>query len=87
LLFLEPDPGTYTCFRLGGGRRRCLGASFALVEMNVVLKTILQRYDMAAASPERERSRRRSITIAPRAGARTILVERVPAARPEPIAA
>jgi cytochrome P450 len=82
--FLDEGPGTYTWIPFGGGRRRCLGASFALVEMNVVLRAILERYDIAAASPERERSRRRSITIAPRAGARTILVDRVPAARPEP---
>ena len=83
--FLDEGPGTYTWIPFGGGRRRCLGASFALVEMNVVLKAILERYDIAAASPERERSRRRSITIAPRAGARTILVGRVPAARPAPV--
>jgi cytochrome P450 len=86
--FLDEGPGTYTWIPFGGGRRRCLGASFALVEMNVVLRAILERYDIAAASTVRERSRRRSITIAPRAGARTILVERVAAARPaEPIAA
>ena len=36
--FLEEPPGTYTWIPFGGGRRRCLGASFALVEMKVVLR-------------------------------------------------
>ena len=31
--FLEQPPGTYTWIPFGGGRRRCLGASFALLEM------------------------------------------------------
>ncbi|TML26221.1 MAG: cytochrome P450, partial [Actinobacteria bacterium] len=33
--FLDSPPGTYTWIPFGGGRRRCLGASFALVEMKV----------------------------------------------------
>ena len=28
--FLDESPGTYTWIPFGGGRRRCLGASFAL---------------------------------------------------------
>ena len=36
--FLEEAPGTYTFIPFGGGRRRCLGASFAMVEMRLVLR-------------------------------------------------
>ena len=39
--FLDESPGTYTWIPFGGGRRRCLGASFALLEMKVVLKAVL----------------------------------------------
>jgi cytochrome P450 len=35
--FLEEGPGTYTWIPFGGGRRRCLGASFAQLEMKIVL--------------------------------------------------
>jgi Cytochrome P450 len=36
--FLDEGPGTYTWIPFGGGRRRCLGASFALLEMKIVLR-------------------------------------------------
>jgi cytochrome P450 len=84
--FLDEQPGTYTWIPFGGGRRRCLGASFAQLEMKIVLRAILERSDIVAADGGIERSRRRSITIAPRAGGRTVLRERerVPVRTPEP---
>ena len=36
--FLEESPGTYTWLPFGGGRRRCIGASFAQLEMQIVLR-------------------------------------------------
>ena len=42
--FLDDPPGTYTWIPFGGGRRRCLGASFAMLEMKVVLRAVLSRY-------------------------------------------
>ena len=39
--FLSEPPGTYTWIPFGGGRRRCLGASFALLEMKIVLRAVL----------------------------------------------
>ena len=39
--FLDESPGTYTWIPFGGGRRRCLGASFALLEMKIVLRAVL----------------------------------------------
>jgi cytochrome P450 len=86
--FLGEPPGTYTWIPFGGGRRRCLGASFAQLEMKIVLRAILERSSIAPAGGF-ERSRRRSITIAPRAGGRTVLRdrERAPVSEPEPVAA
>ena len=42
--FLGPDaPDTYTWMPFGGGTRRCLGASFATFEMQVVIRRVLER--------------------------------------------
>jgi len=78
--FLEREggqaPGTYTWIPFGGGRRRCLGASFALLEMKIVLRAVLERYEPCAAGPRPERARRRSITISPARGSTVILRDR-----------
>jgi cytochrome P450 len=74
--FLGVQPGTYTWLPFGGGRRRCLGASFAQLEMKVVLASALSRHRLRPATGDRELPRRRSITISPSRGARVILEER-----------
>src|SRR3954454_18402218 len=74
--FLDEGPGTYTWIPFGGGRRRCLGASFALLEMKTVLREVLRRYDLEPGVDGAEVSRRRSITISPRLGASTVLRSR-----------
>jgi cytochrome P450 len=72
--FLDPDaPDTYTWVPFGGGTRRCLGASFAMLEMRVVIGRVLERARLRAASPEPDRAQFRAITLAPRHGARVIL--------------
>jgi cytochrome P450 len=71
--FLESPPGTYTWTPFGGGRRRCLGASFATTEMKVVLRSVLGGCEMAAAEPAPETARRRNITVRPGRGSRAIV--------------
>ena len=72
--FLEQSPGTYTWIPFGGGRRRCLGAAFATLEMTVVLRAVLERVSPRVAGDGRlELSRRRSITLSPREGAEVVL--------------
>jgi cytochrome P450 len=72
--FLDSPPGTYTWIPFGGGRRRCLGAAFATVEMKVVLRAVLERAQPRAAGDGRlELSRRRSITLSPGEGAQVVL--------------
>jgi cytochrome P450 len=71
--FLEDGPGTYTWIPFGGGRRRCLGASFAMLEMKLVLRAILSSNEIAADRAAAEPGRRRSITLSPRRGATTVL--------------
>jgi cytochrome P450 len=74
--FLDNAPGTYTWIPFGGGRRRCLGASFAMEEMKIVLGAALARYELAAGAERRERAARRSITFSPGGGATVLLRER-----------
>ena len=74
--FLGSEAETYSWIPFGGGMRRCLGASFATFEMQVVLSTILTRLRLKAASSRPERVRRRSIVLAPNHGARAVLTER-----------
>ena len=74
-------PETYTWIPFGGGMRRCLGASFALFEMRAVLRTLLERFDLAPAKPGDEGRRRRAITFIPAGGAR-VLLRRRPDSRP-----
>ena len=71
--FLDKQPGTYTWIPFGGGRRRCLGASFAMVEMKIVLRAVLKAWDLRTAGGTSELARRRNITIRPAHGARTVL--------------
>jgi cytochrome P450 len=78
--FVGEQPGTYTWIPFGGGRRRCLGASFAILEMKIVLRAVLARNEVRAGGNGLELSRRRAITLSPGDGARTVLRERAPAA-------
>lgn len=73
--FLDTKPGTFTWIPFGGGRRRCIGASFALLEMRIVLRAAAERFTVAAAGPP-QRPRRRMITITPGDGARVRLGRR-----------
>jgi cytochrome P450 len=67
-------PGTYEWIPFGGGIRRCLGASFALMEMKVVLSTILKTVRLKPAPQVAAESvTRRAVTFAPSRGGRISL--------------
>lgn len=86
--YLEQGPGTFTWLPFGGGRRRCLGQAFAMLEMRVVLRALLGSADLAVApdvAAADERRLRRHITVSPAQGARVVL--QVRRAAPEPVAA
>jgi cytochrome P450 len=68
--FLDNPPGTYQWIPFGGGVRRCLGASFALFEMRIVLETVLDRVSLVPQHDADERVTRRAVTFAPKRGSR-----------------
>jgi cytochrome P450 family 135 len=71
----EDAPDTYTWLPFGGGTRRCLGASFALMEMRLVLDRVLEQVGdrLEPAVAGLERAQLRVITLAPRNGVRARL--------------
>jgi cytochrome P450 len=76
--FLDKPPETFSWIPFGGGIRRCIGASFATLEMKLILQTMLK--ELAPEVPERggrlwrkgEWNQRRAITLVPAAGARVV---------------
>ena len=80
--FLEQAPGTYTWIPFGGGRRRCLGASFAMLEIRVVLRAALSAFALRPTGDGPEHARRRNITVRPERGSVVALEHRARARDP-----
>ena len=74
--FLEEPPGTYTWIPFGGGRRRCIGMSFAMLEMRIVIRELLRAYDLDPDAQGPEAPRRKNISVRPARGARVGLTKR-----------
>jgi hypothetical protein len=85
--FLGRQPETFAWIPFGGGIRRCIGASFALLEMKLMLRTILAELEPSLPHDTRrrrlpiparrgfeqgERIRRRAITLVPGEGTRVV---------------
>ena len=80
--FLDVKPDTYEWIPFGGGTRRCIGAAFAHMEMDVVLRTLLQRFDLVATP----RAPRRALALPRRRlRARTRRPRHVPPSRHAPV--
>ncbi len=75
--FEDKRADAYTWIPFGGGVRRCLGASFAMLEMRIVLRCVLERCELTAPERTPERPRRRFVTYPPDRGARVLLTRRV----------
>jgi cytochrome P450 len=83
--FLQAGPETFSWIPFGGGIRRCIGASFALLEMKVMLRTMLGELEPRATtrawngrSRSGERITRRAITLVPARGASVVWERRHP---------
>ena len=81
--FLDDAPETFSWIPFGGGIRRCIGASFAQLEMKLILRTALRelrprlpddtrRFALTGTRRRGEGIRRRAITLVPAAGARVV---------------
>ncbi|HEX3433959.1 MAG TPA: cytochrome P450 [Solirubrobacteraceae bacterium] len=81
--FERDAPETFSWIPFGGGIRRCIGASFAQLEMKLMLRTMLAELTPSVADERRwrpgrrdqmrdELNRRRAITLVPARGARVM---------------
>ena len=67
-------PAMYLPF--GGGARRCIGAAFAMIEMQVILRTVLARAELRAPSAAPERGVSNGVTVGPHKGGLVVMDRR-----------
>ena len=74
--FLGGSPDTHTWIPFGGGIRRCIGAAFANMEMNVTLRTLLREFEFQTTYAAGERTHSRGVATAPGRGGRAVVYRR-----------
>jgi cytochrome P450 family 110 len=73
--FLERKFTPFEHLPFGGGNRRCLGAAMAAYELRIVLGTIIQRFDLGAASLRPDPGKARAATVGPAHGVKLVVEE------------
>ncbi len=76
--FVGRRPNMFAWIPFGGGTRRCVGAAFAGMEMDVVLRTVLRNFAIETTTAPGEKVHARGVAFTPRSGGR-ITVRRRPA--------
>jgi cytochrome P450 len=74
--FLGNPPDNYAWIPYGGGVRRCIGAAFANMEMNVTLRTLLREFEFGTTYAPGERLHSRGVATAPARGGRAVVYRR-----------
>ena len=77
--FIDAKPNTFAWVPFGGGTRRCVGAAFANMEMDVVLRTVLRRFTIETTDAPGEKWYSRGVAYTPKNGG-LVVVHRRPAA-------
>jgi cytochrome P450 family 138 len=68
--FYGTKPAAPTWLAFGGGARRCIGAGFAITEIDVVLRTVLQHFRIHTDTAPDEKSYFRGVAHVPKLGGR-----------------
>ncbi len=66
--FYDRKPGTTDWVAFGGGARRCIGAGFAITEMDMVLRTVLENFRIQTDAAADEKSHFRGVAHTPKLG-------------------
>jgi cytochrome P450 len=74
--FVGSRPNTFAWIPFGGGTRRCVGAAFANMEMDVVLRTVLQHFTIATSTAPDEKWHSRGVAFTPKKGGRVTVGRR-----------
>ncbi|MGX9788120.1 cytochrome P450 [Mycobacterium sp. MMS18-G62] len=74
--FVGNPPDNYAWIPYGGGVRRCIGAAFANMEMNVTLRTLLREFEFGTTYAPDERLHSRGVATAPAQGGRAVVYRR-----------
>ena len=69
-------PAAPAWLAFGGGGRRCIGADFAIAEMDVVLRTVLQNFQIHTDAAADEKSYFRGVAHSPKLGGRVTVSRR-----------
>ncbi|NUW32697.1 cytochrome P450 [Nonomuraea sp. SMC257] len=75
--FLGGQQHTRSWMPFGGGRRFCVGAQLALLEMRVIIREVLRRLDLSVTDPAPEARRLKNVTLAPARRTRVVARARV----------
>jgi cytochrome P450 len=74
--FIDTKPSALSWIPFGGGTRRCVGAAFANMEMDVVLRTVLRRLEIETTDAPDEPWHCRGVAFTPKNGGRIVVRRR-----------
>ncbi|PRC48103.1 cytochrome P450, partial [Mycobacterium sp. ITM-2017-0098] len=74
--FRDLMPAAPAWLAFGGGTRRCIGAEFAMAEMDIVLRTVLENFRIQTDAAVDEKSFFRGVAHTPRLGGRIVVNRR-----------
>ncbi len=74
--FYAARPGTYSWIPFGGGTYRCIGASLAMLEARIVIRTLIKQLELHRSPTRPERIRRHHVTFVPKRGAEVTATRR-----------
>jgi cytochrome P450 len=74
--YIGSKPSSFAWIPFGGGTRRCVGAAFANMEMDVVLRTVLRHFTIETTTDPDERWHCRGVAYTPKDGGRIVVRRR-----------
>lgn len=74
--FIDARPNTFAWVPFGGGTRRCVGAAFANMEMDIVLRTVLRHFTIQTTDAPGEKWHSRGVAYTPKNGGRVVVRRR-----------